>query len=221
MSFQAMAWAVAQETKNAGQKLVLIMLANYCNSHTGQCNPSHKRLAHECCMGISTLKRHLEDLEKSGLLQVVQNIKNGGLLSNQYVLNLDGGVSPNWTKGQPKLGGGVSPNRATNLEDKPVNEPKPPTPQGECVGFENFWESWPRSERKVSKGKCLEVWKRKQLDTVSEQIIRHVNFLKTTESWTKNDGAFIPAPLVYINQRRWEGAELDDNQPQDKWAGAI
>lgn len=110
---------------------------------------------------------------------------------------------------------------AKSLISTDIKPDTPPTPQGECVGFENFWGSWPRSERKVSKGKCLEVWKRKQLNTVSEQIIRHVNFLKTTESWTKNDGAFIPAPLVYLNQRRWEGAELDDNQPQDKWAGAI
>ena len=34
--------------------------------------------------------------------------------------------------------------------------------------------------------------------------------MKTTDQWKKNDGAFIPAPLVYINQMRWDGAEVPE-----------
>jgi hypothetical protein len=34
--------------------------------------------------------------------------------------------------------------------------------------------------------------------------------MKTTDAWTKSDGAFIPAPLVYINQQRWDGAEVPE-----------
>ena len=34
--------------------------------------------------------------------------------------------------------------------------------------------------------------------------------MKTTEQWKKGDGAFIPAPLVYINQMRWDGAEVPE-----------
>jgi hypothetical protein len=28
--------------------------------------------------------------------------------------------------------------------------------------------------------------------------------------WRKSDGAFIPAPLVYLNQERWDGAEVPE-----------
>lgn len=122
MSFQAMAWAVKQKTNNAGQKLALIMLANYCNSHTGQCNPSHKRLASECEMGVSTLKAHLNSLAEIGLLRIVHNSKDGVQLPNQYYLNLDG-VGQNLAGGGSESDGGVGQNLATNLEVKPVIKP--------------------------------------------------------------------------------------------------
>ena len=32
--------------------------------------------------------------------------------------------------------------------------------------------------------------------------------MKTTDMWKKSNGDFIPAPLVYINQERWDGAEI-------------
>lgn len=113
-----MAWAVAQDCQNAGEKLVLIMLANYCNSHTGRCNPSHKRLAEECSMGVSTLKRHLSRLEEAGYLKVVPLSADGVSLPNQYDLTLTqtggGGSKSGW--GSAQIGLGVGPNRATNLE---------------------------------------------------------------------------------------------------------
>ena len=127
MSFQAMSWAVAQKTSNAGQKLVLLMLANYCNSHTGQCNPSHKRLAEECSMGLSTLKGHVAALEAAGLLKIVQKSMDGVSLPNQYELNIGntGGVGQNLADGGSESGRGVGQNLATNQEHKPGREPIP------------------------------------------------------------------------------------------------
>lgn len=118
LSFQAMSWAVAQDCQNAGEKLVLIMLANYCNSHTGRCNPSHKRLAEECSMGVSTLKRHLSRLEEARYIRVVSMASDGVSLPNQYDLIITqtegGGSKSGW--GSAQIGLGVGPNRATNLE---------------------------------------------------------------------------------------------------------
>ena len=88
MAFQLMTWAVEQNCKNPGQKLVLLMLANHCNGHTGKCTPSHKLLAEECCMGISTLKGHLQALEEQGLLRIIRRSNEGVNLPNQYVLCL-------------------------------------------------------------------------------------------------------------------------------------
>lgn len=122
MSFQAMSWAVTQKCANAGQKLVLLMLANYCNSHTGQCNPSHKRLADECSMGVSTLKNHLMALAEIGLLEVVPRYLDGVQLPNQYMLKLGGGGQI-LTDPQPESDRPPSQNLATNQEFKPRSEP--------------------------------------------------------------------------------------------------
>lgn len=87
MSFQAMTWAVDQDLKT-NEKMALVMLANCCNHHTGQCNPSHKRLAKECGMSVSTLKRCIEKLEEGGFLKIEHREQEGVSLPNQYHLNI-------------------------------------------------------------------------------------------------------------------------------------
>jgi len=82
--------------------------------------------------------------------------------------------------------------------------------------FESFWSAWPRSPRKEAKSKCLERWEKLKLDFQATQIIRHVTWLKTTDQWLKNGGSFIPAPLVYLNQMRWDGAEIPDDFDKPK-----
>lgn len=70
--------------------------------------------------------------------------------------------------------------------------------------FLRFWASWPPNERKESRGECWKKWRKGDYDQVADQILSHVESLKSSERWR---GGFIPAPLVYLNQRRWEGAE--------------
>jgi uncharacterized protein YdaU (DUF1376 family) len=67
--------------------------------------------------------------------------------------------------------------------------------------FDEFWNAWPSSKRKVAKSECQKKWAKAGLDSVAETIIAQVNKLKVTEQWT---GGYEPAPLTYINQRRWE-----------------
>lgn len=125
MSFQDMAWAVEQKCESPGQKLVLLMLANHCNGHTKQCNPSHKRLAEECSMGVSTLKRNIAGLADAGLLTIEHRSNEGVSLPNQYRLTPPKlvGVGPNRADGGSKSDGGVGPNRATKQEVEPGIEP--------------------------------------------------------------------------------------------------
>lgn len=77
--------------------------------------------------------------------------------------------------------------------------------------FEKFWAAWPRSFRKGGKSVCLARWKKGLYDGCADQIIKHVTWMSTTDAWRKSDGAFIPAPLVYLNQQRWDGAEIPDS----------
>ena len=76
--------------------------------------------------------------------------------------------------------------------------------------FEDFWKAYPSTPRKGAKAKCKQVWDKTYCDTQAEQILKHINWLKTTEQWLKLNGAFIPAPLVYLNQQRWDGAEVPE-----------
>ena len=53
-------------------------------------------------------------------------------------------------------------------------------------------------------------WVSKEFELQTDEIIRHVEWMKTTDAWLKQNGAFIPAPLVYLNQQRWDGAEIPE-----------
>jgi len=77
-------------------------------------------------------------------------------------------------------------------------------------GFERFWSAWPKSTRKGGKSECQKKWVKLYCETCADQIIKHVEWMKTTDQWRKSDGAFIPAPLVYLNQQRWDGAEIPE-----------
>jgi len=88
------------------------------------------------------------------------------------------------------------------LVDKPKAEFTP--------GFAEFWSTWPSSERKQSRGKCYEAWKKIGAEKSTGQILDHIETLKSSDTWRKDGGQYILAPLVYLNQRRWEGVETRD-----------
>ena len=67
--------------------------------------------------------------------------------------------------------------------------------------FDRFWSIWPASPRKVARAKCLQFWQRHKLDDVVDRITAHVAAMKTSEQWLKG---YDPAPMTYLNQRRWE-----------------
>jgi hypothetical protein len=89
-----------------------------------------------------------------------------------------------------------------------------PMPELFETGFERFWRAWPASTRKGAKSECKKKWEKHYCETQTDQIIKHIEWLKTTEQWLKGNGAFIPAPLVYLNQQRWDGAEVPEIKPK-------
>ena len=103
----------------------------------------------------------------------------------------------------------------TDTEEKSAGKPAEPS------GFAEFWQTWPSNTRKGAKGKCLEVWKKSHAERDAAQVLAHVESMKNSASWQKNGGEFIPAPLVYLNKRSWEGAELTATATADIWAGAV
>jgi uncharacterized protein YdaU (DUF1376 family) len=83
-------------------------------------------------------------------------------------------------------------------EDKDINTISSVAPTSR---FNDFWAVWPPSKRKVAKSACEAKWKRQALDPLADKIIASVTRLRTSEQWLSG---FDPAPLTYLNQKRWE-----------------
>lgn len=77
-------------------------------------------------------------------------------------------------------------------------------------GFEKFWSAWPKNPRKGAKSECKKKWIKLKCESDTDQIIKHLEWMKTTDQWKQGNGAYIPAPLVYINQMRWDGADVPE-----------
>ena len=76
-----------------------------------------------------------------------------------------------------------------------------------------FWAAWPNSPRKVGKAACLKKWRSNGIEWVAEKILAHVETMKRTDQWKRG---FEPAPLTYLNQRRWEDGEPGETPAGEK-----
>jgi hypothetical protein len=76
---------------------------------------------------------------------------------------------------------------------------------------------WPKSKRKVGKAECEKRWAARGLDAKADAILAHVQALKASRQW--KDG-FEPAPLTYLNQRRWEDDEPAQGNLGNWWLSA-
>ena len=89
----------------------------------------------------------------------------------------------------------------------PTPTPTPITPIVPTLDFERFWQAWPKSERKGAKTKCLAEWLKAGINGHADVVIAHVEMMKASRAWTDKGGAYIPAPLVYLHSKAWDGAE--------------
>jgi hypothetical protein len=84
--------------------------------------------------------------------------------------------------------------------DGVVKPPHPPA--GGAFGV--FWNDWPEHPRKAAKAQCLRKWHSAGCEPIADQVLAALAAAKQSEAWAKNGGEFIPAPLVWLNQARWE-----------------
>lgn len=196
MGIKFMAMAIDADIANSGQKLVLLMLANHCNDHTRQCNPSQKLLAKECSMGLSTLKRHINSLEEAGYVETINVYKDNVQRPNQYLLKFD--TSPNRATLPSILGYSPGPNRATEPEVKTRIEP---VDQKQIPFFADFWKAYPRKTNKSFAEKSFAKLKvdQEMLDKMLQAIA-----LQNRTVWKDKDQQYIPHPSTWLNGKRWE-----------------
>jgi hypothetical protein len=161
----------------------------------------------------------LGSLSRAGF---IQRYESGGVKAIQIV-NWDKHQNPHVKEAESTV---PAPDKS-GASTRPARKPEQPKPERAglipdsgflipdsiaLTGFEEFWSAWPKSDRKQAKGECLKAWKKARAEPDAALIVSHVERMKLTESWRKG---FIPAPLVYLNQRRWEGADgtANDNDP--------
>lgn len=103
----------------------------------------------------------------------------------------------------------------TDKNKEKISSGKPDIPDG----FSSFWSEWPGTSRKVAKAKCLERWRKAGLEAIAGNIVAHVHREKAeNQQW--RDG-YEPAPMTYLNQRRWEDGEgLPAGQLDGWWTKA-
>jgi len=84
MSFKAIGWALKQNCKHPTSKLVLVLLANYCNDEN-ECYPSQDHIAKRAGCTSRCIIDHIKKLE---LLKLITKIKTrkGKKYHNRYRL---------------------------------------------------------------------------------------------------------------------------------------
>jgi len=84
----------------------------------------------------------------------------------------------------------------------------------EPPGFREFWRLWPKGGRKAGREKCCRRWKALKLETQAGAVHTGLRAWKASLEWRKDNGQFIPAPMAWINDQRWEAnPERDPEAP--------
>jgi hypothetical protein len=85
--------------------------------------------------------------------------------------------------------------------NQPIAEAKAEAINKTGVRFDEFWDSWPKNERKQDKKKCRDRWQTAKCDALAEKILADISLRKQGTKWA--DPKYIEAPLVYLNNERW------------------
>ena len=158
----------------------------------------------------------LKELEDAGVFSRDEQgcIFSRRMVKDEHVRNVRAdagrlGGNPNLLKQKVKQN--EKQNLTPSSSSSSSSSDTPPAPDGGDVppGFAEFWKTWPPNDRKQAKGKCLAAWKKAGAERDAAAVLTHVERLKDSENWKKQGGQFVPAPLVYLGQRRWEGADDD------------
>lgn len=213
MSMELMVKAMKIKVGSALRKLVLLKLADNA-SDQGECWPSYQHIADQCEVSRSTVKVHIRELEKAGLLR--REFRRNGELnqSNVFHLQLDGGATDNQggaSSAPPGAAdareGGAAAAPRTSHSFEPVNEPKPLCKNDAPEGFDQFWKLYPN---KKGRKEAIKAWSRlRPDDRLRHTLITALGKHRLSRDWTKDGGQFIPMASTWLNGERWE----DDLQP--------
>ena len=203
MSHVATNWAFQVKGLSPTAKVLLLHLADRHNPDFG-CFPSQDRIAADCEISRSTVNRHLDDLERIGLIRRIPRVdpETKKQKSTQYLLAFEySRVSKSDTVSRVSNNAiAVSHPRHTNIVNEPVKSND---------RFDEFWLVYPR---KVGVGAARKSYSI-SLKKASAQIIID-GAKRFAASVRGTDHKFIPHGSTWLNAERWAD-QLSSNTSQN------
>lgn len=197
-------WEPAEQT-------LYMWLCFHANHESGECFPSHQRLADECGLSLSSIKRVLNKLVKRGVLKIdIQYHGNGSQTSNLYHVFIcpasperDGGRShrppPGSHRPTPPVQSDPPPPVHT---DPPYNNKKYMNKKNLLTyigggSFESIWALYPKRGGPNSKAAALKAYEARRREGVP-----HEDLYSSTQNYAKYCEAKGILKTEYVMQAR-------------------
>ena len=85
--------------------------------------------------------------------------------------------------------------------------------------FDEFWNNYPK---KKAKGEAIKAWNKiKPNEELASSIIHAIINQKQQQSWTKEEGKYIPHPASWLNAMRWEDETEAQVTQQSKYFNPL
>jgi DNA-binding transcriptional regulator YhcF (GntR family) len=188
---QSLSWAMSVRGIDASSFRVLIALVNRANHSTGECFPSHRRIAEDTEMSVATVKRVIDRLVERELLTVHrQTRENGSKTSNRYRLTIAQNELPiAQNELSPQVTGelSITSNNKHSSEPKGSSEgrarPKTDFEHGGLTTGEAL--AWARPDMGWTDAQAFYEWTRFQ-DDAEANSRRYSNWMAAWRKWCRS-----------------------------------
>lgn len=126
MSFDAIKWAINQDIDDPKEKLLLVVLSDFLNDKSRQCNPSRETLMRKACIkNNKTLSSKLDSLASRGLIEIVRGkgVSNHYLVQNRTTFSTEPGSAVNHVQQCTTTQFSTEPTPSSAVNHEPINEP--------------------------------------------------------------------------------------------------
>jgi hypothetical protein len=212
MSLRAISWAMEVACPSPAAKLVLLVLCDAHNGHTGDCYPSLNRIIASTGLSEAGVKKSIRAMEAIGMLKREVELDGSGRTRGvRYILDIGGRghtVTPPCDEGEgahsnPSEGAHSNPPRGHTVT--PHREPerrtgkeleKTRTKAKPADEFEGWYEHYPH---KIGRGAALKAFeaarKKVGLQILVDGLQAYIRTKPPDTDWCH--------PATWLNQERW------------------
>jgi hypothetical protein len=222
MSCHAVRAVLDRSEAKGSARLLLVILAEHLNQNTRRCDPSVATLARECKTSRRTIPRLLAQLKAAGEIEI--HAGGGRNHCNSYTItvaenpdtvvtlsaaNPDTRVTVSTSETLTPVSsfnGETLTNQVRNTDTRvtrTIKNRKNIALTADDPDFAAFWSAYPR---KVAKAAAAKAWHSSKQRPPLADLLAALEKHKASEQWQA--ARFIPHPVTWINQQRW-----DDEMP--------